>query len=65
MVSLYNLDIFFYYSYLLTEEGENPRIVKNSNDFYNINNPLLYDGDLGDEAGESDMPDNPRGIMRC
>ena len=55
----YNPDIFSYYSCLLTEEGEKiPEVVKSYNDFYDINNPLLYDGDLDDKTIEGDTPNN-------
>lgn len=43
----------------LTEEGKKiPGVVKSYDEFYNINNLLLYDGDLDDEGEEGDTPDN-------
>ena len=39
-----NPDWDSYYGCLLTEEGKkNPKVVKSYNDFYNPDNPLLYD----------------------
>lgn len=41
----YNPDTFSYYGCLLTEEGKKiPKVVKSYNDFYDPDNPLLYDG---------------------
>ena len=55
----YNPDWDSYYGCLLTEEGKKiPEVVKSYDEFYDINNPLLYDGDLDDEDEKGDTPDN-------
>ena len=56
----YNPDWNSYYGCLLTEEGKKiPEVVKSYNDFYDINNPLLYDGDLDDETEDEGVSKVP------
>ena len=49
-----NPDWESYYGCLLTEEGKKiPEAVKSYNDFYDIDNPLLYD-DASDDIDDQD-----------
>ena len=63
-----NPDWDSYYGCLLTEEGKKiPEVVKSYNDFYDPDNPLLYDNAVSDTTEDVDAQNKatPQNIQKC